>query len=186
MKIHIKNMVCDRCIMVVRQELEKLHLNPTVVELGVAEIGVENLDPIKKELQERMLSLGFELLQDKKDQTVERIKNLLVHLIHRDSQPLKIKLSEYLVAEFNQDYSSLSHLFTEHEHQSIEKFFIQQKIEKVKELLSYGEFTLSEIAFQLHYSSVAHLSNQFKKVVGKSPSVYRKEIFQDRSTLDSL
>jgi AraC-like DNA-binding protein len=167
-------MVCRRCKMVVKSELEKLGLQLLAVDLGE----VETLAPItaqqKSDIAEHFKSFGFELIDDKKSRIIDKIKTLIIELVQQQNAELNTNLSAYLSKNLAQDYSSLSNLFSEVEDTTIEKYFINQKIEKVKELLLYDELTLSEIAFQLNYSSVAYLSNQFKKVTGFSPSHYKQ------------
>lgn len=173
-KIQIKNMVCSRCVMVVRDEFLKSGIEPINVELGFVELK-EVLDNENKNLiQEKLIGLGFEIIEDKKIRTVERIKNILVDLVHHNTIQLKENLSEYLSEKLLQDYSLLSSLFSEIEGITVEKYFILQKIERVKELIIYNELNLSEIADSMHYSSVAHLSTQFKNVTGMTPSGYKK------------
>jgi AraC-like DNA-binding protein len=186
MKIYIKNMVCDRCKMVVDSELKSLGLYPCLVELGEVEIE-ENISVEKKiELSMRLKGLGFELLDDKKSQLVERIKNKLVDLVHNKNGELKVNLSDFLSDGLHHDYGYLSNLFSEETGSTIEKYFIAQKIEKVKEWLVYDELSLSEIAFRLNYSSVSHLSSQFKRVTGLSPSHFKKNRENRRKPLDSI
>lgn len=179
-------MVCNRCKMVVKSILEKMGLHPLQVDLGEIELQEKDISTIKKELKQNLQTFGFDLLDDKKTRTIERIKNLIIDLIQNKSNVLDITLSEYLSGEFNQDYSALSNLFSEVEGMTIEKYYILQKIEKVKELLVYDELTLSEIAFQLNYSSVAYLSNQFKKVTGLTPSHFKKLGTIKRNSLEDL
>lgn len=179
-------MVCDRCKMAVKSELEKIGLHPISVALGEVEIQEDTIEDQKNQLITVLNTLGFELLDDKKSQLIEKTKTLIIDLVHHQKTELKTNLSDYLAAEVNQDYNTLSNLFSEVEGITIEKFFIAQKIEKVKELLLYDELTLSEIAYQLHYSNVAHLSNQFKKVTGFSPSHYKKSADKNRKQLDLL
>lgn len=184
MKLHIKNMVCPRCKMAVEATLEKLGIKYRLVELGQVEL-LENIDStLKEELLVNLQSLGFELLDDKKSKTVEQIRNLIVNLVHSRNDGRKINLSQYLSSQIGQDYSALSNLFSETEATTIEQYFILQKIEKVKELLTYDELSLSEIADLLNYSSVGYLSNQFKKVTGMSPSDFKK--IRQRNGIDSL
>lgn len=186
MKLYIKNMVCDRCKMVVKIELEKLGLNLISVELGEVSIR-EDLNDIQKNQVDAMLQgFGFELIDDKKSQLIARIKTLIIELVHHHNNELKTNLSDYLVAKLAHDYSYISTLFSEIEGTTIEQFFIAQKIEKVKELLVYDEFSLSQIANQLHYSSVAHLSTQFKKVTGLTPSHFKNIRDQKRKPLDKV
>ena len=167
-------MVCDRCKMVVQSELEQLGLHPTAVELGVIDLAEEALTPAQSATaKERLQSVGFELLEDRKSQLVEAIKTTVIELIHRDNDDTKLKHSEYIAQRLHYDYPYLSKLFSDVVGTTIEQYIIQQKIERVKELLAYGELTLSEIAWQLGYSSVAALSAQFKKVVGLTPTDWK-------------
>jgi AraC-like DNA-binding protein len=179
-------MVCSRCKMVVKSELEKLRLQLLSVDLGE----VETIEPItsqkKIEIADHLKSFGFELIDDKKSRVIDKIKTLIIELVHQQNAQLNINLSDYLSNKLTQDYSSLSNLFSEVEDTTIEKYFINQKIEKVKELLLYDELTLSEIAFQMNYSSVAYLSNQFKKVTGFSPSHYKQLKDKKRKQIEDL
>ncbi|MCE4565925.1 helix-turn-helix transcriptional regulator [Maribellus sp. CM-23] len=188
MILHIKNMVCPRCIETVRSVLEEQGFKVLSIKLGEVEI-----DPTPSEIQtlqlsEALTAKGFELLQDKKSQTLEQIKAAIIQWVHySEEHPVQnLNLSEYLVREIGADYSSLSHLFSASEEVTIEKFAILQKIERVKELLSYGELTTSEIAFKAGYSSSAHLSAQFKKETGITPGDYKKLKNKDRRSLDSI
>ena len=185
-KIYIKNMVCDRCKLVVTSELEKLGVHPLVVELG--EVTLEtDLDPSEKEnFGQALETLGFEIIDTRKNRLVEKAKTLIIDLVHRQNGELKINLSDYLAGQLQHDYKYISNLFSEMEGSTVEKYFIAQKIEKVKELLAYDELTLSEIAYRLNYSSVAHLSNQFKKVTGMSPSDFKSLDRRNRKPLDGV
>lgn len=187
MNVYIKNMVCNRCIMVVREELEKLGLEPTQVGLGEAEIK-DDLTPNKKTmLKERLASIGFELLDDKKATLVEKIKNAIIEIIHYgEDLDNRIKFSKQIENKVGVDYHSLSTLFSETEGTTIEKYIILQRIEKVKELLVYNELSLSEIAFKIGYSSVQHLSMQFKKVTGLTPSHFKQIKDNKRKPLDEV
>ena len=186
MTIYIKNMVCNRCKMMVKSTLEKLGLHPVQVELGEVELRENDISTVKEQLVQELQSLGFDLLDDRKTQTIEKIKNLITDLVQNKSNHLPIKLSEYLSDELRQDYSLLSGLFSEVEGITIEKYYILQRIEKVKELLVYDELSLSEIAVQLNYSSVAYLSNQFKKITGLTPSHFKNLRTVKRKPLDDL
>ena len=179
-------MVCSRCEMVVRTVFEKMEIPILSMQLG--EVGIsENLDENQKQLlSENLKALGFELLDDKISKTIERIKNLIIDVVHYQNEKLKINLSSYIVEDLKQDYSTLSNLFSETEGITIEHYFIAQKIEKVKELLIYNELSLSEIAFQLNYSSVAHLSNQFKKTTGITPTQFKQLKDKKRKQIDEL
>ncbi|MFH7018124.1 helix-turn-helix domain-containing protein [Flavobacterium sp. FlaQc-47] len=186
MKLYIKNMVCGRCIMVVKSEFEKLGLQTISVELGEVELEDSITKSQKEILHNNLQELGFDFIDDKKTKTIERIKNLIVDLVHHKNNELKINLSDYLVNNLNQDYSTLSNLFSEVENTTIEKYFISQKIEKVKELLIYNELSLSEIADILNYSNVAHLSNQFKKITGFTPTHFKQQKDKNRIQIENL
>jgi len=179
-------MVCGRCKMVVKAELEKSGLHPLSVELGEVELQEELTEPEKKELNRKLVTLGFELIDDKKSRLIGKVKTLVLELAHQKHEALKTNLSDYIKKEVNQDYNYVSNLFSEVEGTTIEKYFIAQKIERVKELLVYDELSLSEIAHQLHYSSVAYLSNQFKKVTGLSPSHFKTILGNKRRALDEV
>lgn len=179
-------MVCARCKMVVKSEFEKLGLQTISVELGEVELQDDLNDSQKQLLLKNLQTLGFDLLDDKKTKTIEKIKNLIVDLVHHKNNELKINLSDYLVKNINQDYNSLSNLFSEIENTTIEKYFISQKIEKVKELLIYNELSLSEIADLLNYSNVAHLSNQFKKITGFTPTYFKQLKDKKRIQIENL
>jgi len=179
-------MVCGRCKMVVKSEFEKLGLHTISVELGEVELQDDITDSQKKILLKNLQALGFDFIDDKKSKTIEKIKNLIVDLVHHKNNDLKINLSDYLVENLNQDYSTLSNLFSEIENTTIEKYFISQKIEKVKELLIYNEHSLSEIADMLNYSNVAHLSNQFKKITGFTPTYFKQLKYKKRIQIENL
>ena len=178
-------MVCPRCVMAVEQTLSKLNIPYTEVVLGMATVDAENIDLDK--LDEELKAIGFELIRDEKKVLVEQIKTLIINLVHHsDNQELKENLSDYISSELNKEYSFLSKLFSDNEGVSIEKYYILQKIERVKELITYGELTFSEIAYQLNYSSPAHLSKQFKDITGKTLSEYKNAKKQNRQTLDRI
>lgn len=173
MKLYIKNMVCQRCQIAVKYELEKLGLHHTKVELGETEI-MEDLSTEQWDvLSDSMKNIGLELLDDKKNILVERIKTLIIQLVHFNDEQIKTNLSDYLSEKLNHNYTYLSNLFSEVKGTTIEKFYLLNKIERAKELLVYDELNLTEIAWKLHYSSVAHLSNQFKKLTGLTPSHFK-------------
>ncbi|KIA87364.1 AraC family transcriptional regulator [Flavobacterium sp. AED] len=186
MKLYIKNMVCDRCKMVVKAELEKIEIFPVSVELGEVELLGNFKDNQKQDLEKKLQSLGFELLEDKTTITIEKVKCLIVNLVHHQNNELKTNLSSYLSEQLGQDYNTLSNLFSEVQGTTIEHYFIAQKIEKVKELLMYKELTLSEIAIKLNYSDVAHLSNQFKKITGVTPTHFKQLKENNRLQIDGL
>jgi AraC family transcriptional regulator len=181
-------MVCPRCIKVVNDELHKLGLNVINVELGEATIEVNNHTINTNEIEKVLQSNGFELLDDKQGKLVEKIKTLIIEKI-QNSQPGKLEkfnFSKYLSENLNVTYQYLSHLFSSLEDTTLEKFIIHVKIEKVKEFLVYDELTLSEIAYNLGYSSVQHLSNQFKKITGFTPSYYKNLKDKKRIPLDKV
>lgn len=186
MLLHIKNMVCNRCKILVKDELLKFGLHPASVELGEVEIKEELSNEKKDELNKVLQSFGFDLIDDKKSQLIEKIKNTIVELVHYSDEQLKTNFSKHISKMLHHDYSYLSNLFSEVEGTTIEKYFIAQKIEKVKELLKYDELTLSEIAERLGYSSLAYLSNQFKKQTGLTPSFYKSLKQNSRKNLDEL
>ena len=174
MKILIKNMVCDRCRMAVEQVLNDLQLKASSVYLGEvnlvdATISTEQLAAFRARIE----PLGFEIISDKKTRLIENIKKHVIALAQQEQALEKVKLSEYLSERLFHDYSHLSNLFSTVEGVTIEQYFINQKIEKTRELLVYDELTLTEIAHRLGYSSVAHLSRQFKKVTGMTPSQFK-------------
>lgn len=172
--------------MVVKSELEKLGLDLLSVDLGEVEtvevISVQQ----KKEVAEHLESFGFELIDDKKSRLISRVKALIIDLVHNKNNEINTNLSDYLVSHLHQDYNMISNLFSEVENTTIEKFFINQKIERVKELLVYDELSISEIAFMLNYSSVAYLSNQFKKITGFSPTYFKQLKDKKRRQIEDL
>lgn len=185
--LHIKNMVCPRCIKVVREELEKLNITVNQIELGKVStpsiLSEEQIKTVKVVLEEN----GFELIDDKKSKLIESIKTLIIEKIHHSNVAFEsINSSDYISDKLGYDYSYLSNLFSSVEGITIEKYIINQKIEKVKELLVYDELTLNEISYQLGYSSVQHLSNQFKKVIGLTPSHFKKLKENKRKPLDNV
>lgn len=172
--------------MVVKDELSKLGLHYTTVELGEAET-LENMSVDQQDqFKAALLKSGLELMDDKKSVLIQKIKTVIIELIHYSEEPLTIKFSEYLSQKLNHDYTYLANLFSEVQGTTIEKFFITHKIERVKELLVYDELNLTQIAFQMHYSSVAHLSTQFKKITGLTPSHFKHLRIKRRSMLDNV
>ena len=186
MHLYIKNMVCNRCILVVQQELDKLNIDSSKVTLGevetTSEIPKEKIERLEKNLD----ALGFELLDNSRQQLIEKIKNIIIQQVHHTQEENIHNYSEIISKALHKDYSYLSSLFSEVEGITIEKYLINQKIAKVKELIIYDELSLSEIAYQLGYSSVAHLSNQFKKVTGLTPSHFKKIGENKRKPLDKI
>lgn len=179
-------MVCNRCIMVVQNELEKLGLPVKQVELGEVELERKLSASEKENITAALSPLGFEVIDEKKSRVIEKIKTTIIDLVHHQDGDMQQNLSDVLRSKLHQDYSHLSKLFSEVEGTTIEKYFIAQKIEKVKELLVYDELSLSEIAHRLNYSSVAYLSNQFKKVTGLTPTHFRQVGKNKRKPLDEV
>lgn len=186
LKLYIKNMVCIRCKMVVKDELVNLGLHYSLIELGELEV-IENITNEQREfLKIALLKSGLELMDDKKSVLIQKIKNAIIELVHYSEEPLAVNLSGYLSDKLHYNYTYLANLFSEVQGITIEKFFIAHKIERVKELLVYNELKLTDIAYLMHYSSVAHLSNQFKKVTGLTPSHFKQLKDKRRSMLDNL
>lgn len=193
MTLYIKNMVCDRCIMAVRRTLTDMGLTPVSVELGKAEVAETLSQAQTADLRQRLADIGFELLDDRRQQTIAQIKAAVVRLVHYAGRPSgkgstsqPVNLSDYLRQELHQDYSALSKLFSEYSSMTIERYYIEQRIERVKELLTYDELTLTQIAQQMDYSSVAYLSAQFKSVTGMTPSQFKRLQGNKRKGLDKI
>ena len=179
-------MVCIRCQMVVKDELEKLGLHYVDVKIGEANI-IENILPQQlSQLDIGLRKSGLQLMDNKKSILVEQIKNAIIDLVHYTEEQIKVNLSDYLSERLNYDYTYLANLFSEVKGITIEKFYLTHKIEKVKELIVYDELNLTEIAYKMHYSSVAHLSNQFKKFTGLTPSHFKKLKNKRRGTLEDV
>jgi len=178
-------MVCHRCKLAVENELKKLSLHPLSIELGEVVIKEDKLNKEQqKQLAVNLQQLGFELLDDKRKKIIEQIKTLIIQNVHYNKEQSAKNYSVFISENLHYDYSYLSKLFSETEGITIEQFIINQKIEKVKELLVYDEKSLSEIAYETGYSSVAHLSAQFKKVTGQTPSAFKQSGIHHRKTLD--
>ena len=187
MVIHIKNMVCERCQMMVRLQLENLGFTVRQIALGSAEIIP---DPADEEMQLIAAALkvpGFELINKETDKTVEAIKNTVIELVHHsDISELQTTYSDIIASRLGKDYAHLSRLFSNSQDSTIERFIIQQKVEKIKELLEYGELNLNEIAYKMGYSSSAHLSTQFKTITGLTPSQFRSAGQGERIPIDKI
>ncbi len=186
MKIYIKYMVSNRCKLAVKEALRELGLHFIVVELGEVDI-MENITPDQREQMKIVLHRsGLELMDDKKSILIEKIKKIIIEMIHDSEEVIKIKFSDYLIEKLDHNYTYLSNLFSEVQGTTIEQFIIAHKIEKIKELIIYGEQNISEIAWKMNYSSVAHLSNQFKKVTGLSPSHFKKLKDKRRTPIEEI
>lgn len=179
-------MVCDRCKMVVGQTLRELGLQAIGIELGEVVIDGEMSAEQRGVLRERLEALGFELLDDRRKQTIDLVKASLIKLVHYHDNQTNVNISTYLVQTLHQDYSGLSKLFSEVEGKTIERYYIELRIERVKELITYNEMTLTEIALAMNYSSVAYLSNQFKAVTGMTPSEFKTLHKHARKELDMI
>ncbi len=179
-------MVCSRCKMVVKDQLENAGLRTLSVNLGEVEIEGDLSKAQLAQLDTSLRSVGFELIDNKKSQTIEKIKNAIVTLVHYSDHNLKTNLSDFITSQIHQDYNYLSNLFSEVEGTTIEKYFISQRIERVKELIVYDELSLSEIADRLGYSSVGYLSNQFKKITGFTPSYFKSLKEDKRKNIEEL
>ncbi|MBW8324440.1 MAG: helix-turn-helix domain-containing protein [Prolixibacteraceae bacterium] len=186
MKLHIKNMVSNRCKMIVKSELEKLGLHFMVLGLGEVEIMETLSDERQTLLNDRLNEWGLSLINDKKSVMIEKIKNTIIELIHYTDEQIKINFSDYLSQKLNYDYTYLSNIFKENQGTTIEHFLLTHRIEKAKELLVYDELNVTEIADKLHFSNVAHLSNQFKKMTGLTPSYYKHLKLKRRNPLENV
>jgi len=174
-------MVSNRCILAVKEELEKLGLHNVIVKLGEVETPEDLLDQTYSQFKIALKQLGFDLMVDKRIILAERIKTLVIEMIHYNEYSVKVNLSDYLSEKLEYDYTYLSNVFSEFQGGTIEHFLISNRIERIKELLMYGELTISEIAWKLNYSSVGHLSNQFKKFTGISPLQFK--LLKDRTRI---
>ena len=183
--LYIKNMVCDRCRMSVARVLDDLNVPYRRIDLGEVELVNEPGEKLLDEIKQQITPLGFELIEDRNSRVISRIKSAVIDLV-RGGKNNRFKLSTYLSEQLGKDYNSLSTLFSSVEGVTIEQFHIHQKIEYVKELLAYDELSLSEIADKLQYSSVQHLSNQFKKVTGLTPSHFKSIRHGRRTALDKI
>lgn len=179
-------MVSNRCKIAVRDELKKLGLHFIVVDLGEVEI-MEDISHEKRELLKiGLLSSGLELMEDKKAILIEKIKTIIIEMIHHSEEVIKINFSDFLSEKLNHNYTYLANLFSEVQGSTIEQFIISHKIERIKELMIYDELNITEIAWKMNYSSVAHLSSQFKKVTGLSPSHFRQLKVKRRNAIEEI
>ncbi len=186
MKLYIKNMVCNRCKMVVKAEFEKFGLHPQSIELGEVEVAGKLSQDQLHRLNKQLTEFGFELLDDKKSRTIEKVKNAIISLVYDQDNHLKTNLSDYLSSQIGQDYNYISKLFSQHESTTIEQYYMLQRIERVKELIVYDELNLNQIADQMHYSSASHLTKQFKKVTGLTPSHFKSLKHHSRTPIENL
>ena len=186
MKLYIKYMVSVRCKMMVKDELKKLGLHFIVVDLGEVEI-MEDLSPEQREeLRLALLRSGLELMDDRKAVLIEKVKNLIIEMVHYADELPKVNYSDYIAEKLNHDYTYLSNIFSEVKGITIQQFIIVHKIERIKELIIYDELNITEIAWKMNYSSVAHLSNQFKKVTGLTPSHFKQLKDKRRTPIEDI
>ncbi|MEI6142232.1 MAG: AraC family transcriptional regulator [Mariniphaga sp.] len=186
MKLYIKYMVSNRCKMAVKEELKRLGLHFIVVDLGEVEI-MENLTQEQRaSVKIALLNTGFELMDDKRAVLIEKIKNTIIEMVHHSDEIVKVNFSDYLSQKLKYDYTYLANLFSEVQGTTIEQFIISHKIERIKELIIYDELNITEIAWKMNYSSVAHLSHQFKKVTGLSPSHFKQLKVKRRSPIEEV
>ncbi|MEN2284387.1 helix-turn-helix domain-containing protein [Algoriphagus sp. SE2] len=186
MKLYIKYMVSLRCKMMVIEELKKIGVQPLTVELGMVELLEDITEVQRNQLKIDLLKSGLELLDDKKSILIEKIKNVIIEMVHYSDELPKVNYSDYLSKKLGYDYTYLANIFSEVKGITIQQFIILHKIERVKELLIYDELNLTEIAHKMHYSSVAHLSNQFKKITGLTPSFYKQLKDKRKKNLEDL
>ena len=186
MKLYVKYMVSLRCKLMVKHELEKLGLHYIIIELGMIEIKEDISESQRQELKSNLAMSGLELLDDKKSILVDKIKNIIIEMIHYSDEMPKTNYSDYIGEKLDYDYTYLSNLFSEVKGITIQHFIIKHKIERAKELILYNELNLTEIAYKLNYSSTAHLSNQFKKVTGHTASYYKKIGEKRKRNLENL
>jgi len=179
-------MVSLRCKLFVKEELKKMGFHCVIVDLGIVEIPGEITSQQRKVLESRLRLCGLELMEDKKNIIIEKIKRVIIEMVHYTDEVPKVNYSDYISEKLSYDYTYLSNVFSEAQGVTIQQYIIMHKIERVKELLQYNELNLTEISYKLHYSSVAHLSNQFKKVTGHSPSFFKKLTDKRLSPLENL
>lgn len=185
-KLYIKYMVSLRCKLMVKEELKKMGLEYTAVDLGMVDV-FEDITPDQRNLlKENLLKIGLELLDDRKSILIEKIKQVVIELIHYSDELPKVNYSDHISEKLNLDYTYLANTFSEVKGITIQQFIILHKIERVKELIIYDELNLTEIAYKMHYSSVAHLSNQFKKLTGLTPSFYKQLKDKRKGNLEDL
>ena len=186
MKLYIKYMVSIRCKMVVKEALKELDLRYVILDLGSVEIMDDITDAKREKLKIALLRSGLELMDDKKAVLIEKIKNVIIEMVHYTDQLPKVNYSDYISEKLKLDYTHISKIFSEVKGITIEQFIIAHKIERVKELLLYDELNLTEISYILNYSSVSHLFRQFKKVTGLTPSFFKQLKDKKRTTLENI
>ncbi len=186
MKLYIKNMVSNRCKLAVKDELKKLGLHFILVDLGEVDVMEKISEEQRQQLATALLAIGLELMDDKRAVLIEKIKNTIIEMVHHTDETIKINFSDYLSEKLKHDYTYLANLFSEIQGTTIEHFIISHKVERIKELIIYDELNISEIAWKMNYSSVAHLSNQFKKITGLSPSHFKQLKDKRRTPIEEI
>ena len=186
MKLYIKYMVSLRCKILVKEELLKLGLHNVIVDLGVVEILEDISAEQRVQFKKNLIKSGLELLDDKRSILIEKIKNVIIEMIHYSDELPKVNYSDYVSEKLGHDYTYLANMFSEVKGITIQQFIIIHKIERVKEMLIYDELNLTEISYKLHYSSVAHLSNQFKKITGLTPTFYKQLKNKRKQNLEDI
>jgi AraC-like DNA-binding protein len=186
LKLYIKFMVSTRCKIAVKEALKRLGLHFIVVDLGEVEVMEDISGEQREQLKIALLNSGLELMDDKRSVLIEKVKNAIIEMVHHSDEIIKINFSEYLSEKLNHDYTYLANLFSEVQGTTIEQFIISHKVERIKELIIYDELNITEIAWKMNYSSVAHLSNQFKKVTGLSPSHFKHLKDKRRSPIEDV
>jgi len=185
-KLYIKYMVSNRCKMVVKEILKELDLHFVMVDLGEVEVMESISFEQREELREALLESGLELMDDKRAVLIEKIKKIVIEMVHHSDEVVKVNFSTYLSEKLNHDYTYMANLFSEVQGTTIEQFVISHKVERIKELIIYDELNISEIAWKMNYSSVAHLSNQFKKVTGLSPTHFKQLKGKRRNPIEDI
>ena len=186
MKIYIKNMVSNSCRFVVKNAFDKINVPYIRINLGEVEVKKNISKKQRENLKVALQKMGLELMNDRRIILIEKVKNTIVEMVHHADDMVKVKFSDYLSHKLNYDYTYLSNLFTEVQGINIQNFILLHKAERIKELISYDELTISEIAYKMNYSSVAHLSNQFKKVTGFSPTYFKHLKVRSRNVIETI
>jgi len=179
-------MVSNRCKMAVKEALKKLGLHFVVVELGEVDLMETITEEQRQQIKRELLISGLELMDDKRAMLIEKIKTVIIEMVHYSDEIIKVNFSDYLSEKLDHDYTYLANLFSEVQGTTIEQFIIVHKVERIKELINYGELNITEIAWKMNYSSVAHLSNQFKKVTGLSPSHFKQMKVKMRRSIEEI
>lgn len=186
MKLYIKHMVSNRCKMVVKEELAKMGLHFIIIELGEVEVMETISQEQREQLRTALQKAGLQLIDDRRSITIEKIKTAIIEMVHNADEMIHVNFSDFISRKLNYDYTYIANLFSKTQGTTIEQFIIRHKVEKIKEYISYGELNMSEIAWKMNYSSVAHLSNQFKKRTGISPSNFKRLKDKNRCPIEEI